>query len=63
MSYTTPENSMKRADEYYQEDNWEAALDTLHDALQNRRNRSNVSALEKIMVSSQILTKVNLKKM
>jgi hypothetical protein len=37
--YQTPESAIKQAEERRSEGNYEAALDSLHDALQNRRNR------------------------
>ena len=50
MNYISPENAMKRAEEFVAEGNFEAALEELHNALHNRRLKGNNLTLEKIMV-------------
>jgi len=48
--YMTPEQALKKADEYCKLGNWKVALEQLRNALTNRRNRGNNSLLEKLMV-------------
>lgn len=49
--YTSPESCLKRAEELYkQEGLWQDALSVLHVGLQNRRTKSNMLILEKLMM-------------
>lgn len=50
MQYMTPEQALKKADEFCKVQNWKAALEQLRNALSNRRNRGNNSLLEKLMI-------------
>lgn len=51
MNFVTPEHAMKRATDFVNEGNIEAALEELHNALHNRRLKGNNLILEKIMVN------------
>jgi hypothetical protein len=48
----TPEAALSQAEKFMNEGQWEKAISTLHDALQNRRNKGNNSMMEKMMVSA-----------
>ena len=53
-NYVTPEAALKQAEQFCAEGNWQQALEQLHLALQNRRNKNNNPMLEKLMVSIKI---------
>ena len=56
MSNIIPENALKLAEEQVSEENWEIALETLHQSLRNRKNaRGNNLMLEKIVVRFNII--------
>jgi predicted glycosyltransferase len=48
--HTTPDACLKRAGELYKEGNWKEALAVLHVGLQNRKTKTNMQILEKLMV-------------
>jgi len=47
----TPEAALSQAEKFMNEGQWEKAISTLHDALQNRRNKGNNSMMEKMMIN------------
>ena len=49
--YVTPDSALKQAEQFVAEGSWQAAVQILNAALQNRRIRGNNSMLERIMVS------------
>ena len=49
--YVTPDAALKQSEQLLEDGNWNAAIDILNQALQNRRIKSNSSMLERIMVS------------
>ena len=49
--YVTPDAALKQSEQLREDGNWNAAIDILNQALQNRRIKSNSSMLERIMVS------------
>ena len=52
--YITPETALKQAEIDRAEGNWKLALESLHMALKNRRNKGNNSMLERVMVSIEL---------
>lgn len=46
------EAALKQAEQFEVDNNWEGAIEVLHQALLNRRNKGNNAMMEKIMVSS-----------
>ena len=50
--YVTPDSALKQAEQFVTDGSWQAAVQILNAALQNRRIRGNNSMLERIMVSN-----------
>jgi hypothetical protein len=51
VTLVSPEAALKQAEQFEAEDNWPQAIEVLHQALQNRRNKGNNAMMEKTMVS------------
>jgi hypothetical protein len=47
----SPEAALKQAEQFEADKNWQQAIEVLHQALMNRRNKGNNAMMEKIMVS------------
>ena len=55
----TPEAALSQAEKFQADGKWEEAISTLHDALQNRRNKGNNAMMEKMMVRNPHLTQLS----
>lgn len=66
MGFVTPQGCLQRANDLYNEGNWQEAVALLHVGIQNRRTKQNHIIMEKLMtkmieICSENLSNLHLK--